>query len=177
MAPLRNRTKEAFSCCVQVAVVIAATALMAACTTPALPPAGSAAPEAEAVDLSPAQALTPQAQGVRVRWSGGINTVDADGAGRQCFTLLHATFDAQHVLQWPRNAQRFVACGHAYDDQNLVAPFTLVSIDGHVAGQERLQGETVPRLEIDALYRHSDCLQGDEKLPECHSGFVAPTKP
>lgn len=175
MATLRNRTNDTLSSCVQLAIVVAAAMLMAACTTPASPPASRAAHEAEA-DLSPAQALTPQAQGVRVRWSGGINTVDADGAGRQCFTLLHATFDARQVLQWPRNAQRFVACGPAYADQNLVAPFTLVRIDGHVAGQAQLQGETVPRLEIDALYRYSDCLQGDETLPECRSGFLAPLK-
>lgn len=169
--------------------MLGAAALLAGCATPndrAAAPAAQAAaaarsdadrPARPAAALAPAQALAPQAQGVPVHWSGGINAIDAREGGRVCFTLLHATFDAQGVLQWPRDAQEFVACGPGDYDRDLVAQFTLVSFDGRVAGQERRLGRPVPVIEIDALYRHSDCVQGSEASPECYTGYLRPRQP
>ncbi|KAI1694263.1 hypothetical protein DdX_20213 [Ditylenchus destructor] len=130
------------------------------------------------VDLSPAQALAPGARGARVRWSGGINAIESRDGARQCFTLLHATFDARGVLQWPRDAQNFVACGPGHYAPGLVAQFTLVSLEGHVTGQQMLlDNPGFPLMEIEALYRHSDCVQGSEKSPECYAGYLRPQSP
>ncbi|WP_455342512.1 hypothetical protein [Variovorax durovernensis] len=176
-----------------IVVLLCAVALLAACATPAdheaapvrhaVATTGSEvgrtalASKDPVVDLSPAQALAPRAQGARVRWSGGINAIDAREGGRQCFTLLHATFDPQGVLQWPRDAQNFVACGPGYYDRDLVAQFTLVSFEGHVTGQRVLLDKPVPVMEIEALYRHSDCVQGSETSPECYAGYLRPRRP
>ncbi|MGJ7543357.1 hypothetical protein [Variovorax sp. LT1R16] len=170
--------------------MLCAPVLLAACTTSADREAPSTVATAkreadrpahtakdQIVDISPAEALTPLTPGMRVRWSGGINAIDARDGGRQCFTLLHATFDAQRVLQWPRDAQEFVACGPGDYDRRLVAPFGLLSIDGRLVGSQRLRGKAVPVIEIDALYRHSDCVQGSEKSPECYAGYLQPEKP
>ncbi|MES2530852.1 MAG: hypothetical protein V4636_07435 [Pseudomonadota bacterium] len=168
------------------AAILCAAALLAACSSPVRIPGAASVAEADrpartpvqpVADLSPAQALTPQAQGLRVRWSGGINAIDAHDGGQQCFTLLHATFDARQALQWPREPQNFVACGQGRYDQQLVTQFTLLTLDGRVTGQQLLLGRPVPVIEIDALYRHSDCVQGSEKSPECYSGFLQPKKP
>jgi hypothetical protein len=112
-----------------------------------------------------------------VKWTGGINAINAREGARQCFTVLHATFDAQGVLQWPAGAQEFIACGAGHYDQNLVAQFTLVTFEGRVTGQEPVLKKPVPVIEIDALYRHSDCAQGNENSPECYSGYLQPQKP
>lgn len=171
-------------------VVLCASVLLAACGTSADREATSSVAtlkreagrparrsEKPIVDISPAQALTSPTLGVRVRWSGGINAIEARDGGRQCFTLLHATFDAQRVLQWPRDAQEFVACGPGDYDPKLVAQFGLLSIDGHLVGSQLIRGKAVPVIEIDALYRHSDCVQGSEKSPECYAGYLRPEKP
>lgn len=159
--------------------LLSAAALVSACSTPSDRQAdqtvGTTKPQP--ITLSPAQALTPQAQGKRVHWSGGINAIEAQEGARQCFTLLHATFDAQNVLQWPRDEQQFIACGAGDYDRDLVALYTLVSFDGRVAGQRMFLGKPVPVIEIEALYRHSDCVQGSEKSPECYSGLLQPQKP
>ncbi|MDM0089334.1 MULTISPECIES: hypothetical protein [unclassified Variovorax] len=133
--------------------------------------------ERPVADLSPGQALAPSALGTRVRWSGGIQTIEAREGGRQCFTLLHATFDARQVLQWPRDPQYFVACGPGNYDRKLVAPFTLLSIGGRVLGSQQVVGQPVPVIEIEALYRHSDCVQGSEQSPECYAGELQPERP
>ncbi len=159
--------------------LLCAAALVSACSTPSDRQAdqtvGTTKPQA--TPLSPTQALTPQAQGQRIHWSGGINAIEAQEGARQCFTLLHATFDAQNVLQWPRDEQQFIACGAGDYDRDLVALYTLVSFDGRVAGQRMILGKPVPVIEIEALYRHSDCVQGDEKIPACYSGLLQPRKP
>jgi len=111
-----------------------------------------------------------------VRWSGGISAIEGRDNGRQCFSMLHATFDARGVLQWPRNAQTFVACGPGTYDQALVAQFSLVSFEGRVTGEQVVLGRPVPVIEIEALYRHSDCVQGSEKEPACYSGYLQPEK-
>lgn len=176
-----------------IAALFCTAALLAACATPADRGAATArhamaatdregggaalASRAPVADLSPAQALAPEAQGARVRWSGGINAIESRKGARQCFTLLHATFDAQGVLQWPRDAQHFVACGPGRYDRELVAQFTLVSLEGRVSGQQVLLDKPVPVMEIDALYRHSDCVQGSEKSPECYAGYLRPQSP
>ncbi|MFM9925944.1 hypothetical protein VLK31_23340 [Variovorax sp. H27-G14] len=55
--------------------MLCAIALLAACATPADRDARSS--RSPVVDLSLAQALTPQAKGARVHWSGGISAIDA----------------------------------------------------------------------------------------------------
>lgn len=162
--------------------ILGACVLLAACAAPAdraapSPPIAAAKPQAPVADLSPAQALSPSAQGARVRWSGGIHTIEAREGARQCFTLLQATFDARQVLQWSRDPQYFVACGPGDYDRNLVAPFTLLSIGGRVVGSQQLVGKPVPVLEIETLYRHSDCVQGSEQSPECYAGELQPERP
>lgn len=176
-----------------ITAVLFATVLLAACATPsdgnktaAQPPTRVADREANRPErtpenleptLSPAQAVASGTQGVRVRWSGGISAIDAREEGRQCFTMLHATFDAKGNLQWPGDAQDFIACGAGQYDSDLVAQFTLVSFDGRVTGQQILVGKPVPVIEIEALYRHSDCTQGNENVPQCYSGYLQPRKP
>jgi hypothetical protein len=162
-----------------IAALLCATALAMACSTPAdhKPDQAARTTKPQTTTLSPAQALTPQAQGKRIHWSGGINTIEPQEGSRQCFTLLHATFDAQNVLQWPRDEQQFIACGAGDYDRDLVALYTLVSFDGRVVGQRMFLGKPVPVIEIEALYRHSDCVQGDEKIPACYSGLLQPRKP
>lgn len=159
--------------------LLCAAALAGACSTPSDRRADqtAGAPHPQTISLSLAQALTPQAQGKRIHWSGGINAIEAQEGARQCFTLLHATFDARNVLQWPRDEQQFIACGAGDYDRDLVALYTLVSFDGRVAGQRMFLGKPVPVIEIEALYRHSDCVQGSEKSPECYSGLLQPQKP
>ncbi|WP_435450068.1 hypothetical protein [Variovorax sp. LT1P1] len=127
--------------------------------------------------LSPAEALTPQAQGTRVRWSGGIRSVDRRAGNRACFTLLHATSDSEGYLRWPPGGQTFIACGPGDYDDKLIEPFVLLSIEGRVAGQETLQRQPVPVIEIDLLHRHSDCVQGSEDSPECYAGPLRPRTP
>lgn len=177
----------------RITATFCAAALLAACATPSpndTPPSQSASlaasreanrpgrtPKGPAANISPAQALAPQAQGQRVKWTGGINAIDTREPGRQCFTLLHATSDAQGVLQWPRDEQQFVACGAGYYDSKLVTQFTLASFEGRVAGQQTVLNKPVPVIEIEALYRFSDCTQGSENSPECYSGYLQPQKP
>jgi hypothetical protein len=159
--------------------MLCAAALATACGTPSDRAADRPAHSADtpSVKLSPAQALTPRAQGTRVHWRGGVSAIEAQEGDRQCFTLLYATSDERGMLQWPRDEQQFIACGAGYYDRDLVAQFTLLTLDGRVTGQRMFLGKPVPVIEIDALYRHSDCLQGSEKSPECYSGLLQPRKP
>lgn len=133
--------------------------------------------KSQPTNLSPAEALTPEAQGKRIHWRGGISAIETQDGDRQCFTLLYATSDERGMLQWPRDEQQFIACGAGYYDRDLVAQFTLLTLDGRVTGQRMFLGKPVPVIEIDALYRHSDCVQGSEKSPECYSGLLQPRKP
>lgn len=152
------------------------TVLLAGC---AAPPdhAASRTPTTRFASLSPDEALTPQALGARVRWSGGIRSVEQRPVALQCLTLLHANFEPDGFLRWPAGGQTFVACGRGNYDSLLIEPFTVLSIEGRVVGRELIQRTPVPLIMIDALYRHSDCVQGSEDSPVCFSGLLRPRAP
>ena len=160
----------------RLALLTCTVLLVAGCATPARD-GTSRAPQDLFASLSPADALAPQAEGGRVRWSGGIRSVERRAGHRECFTLLHATFDSDGYLRWPPGGQTFVACGPGYYDDRLIEQFTLLSFEGRVAGPETVQGLPVPMIEIEMLHRHSDCVQGSEDSPRCVSGPLRPRTP
>ncbi|ARU03532.1 hypothetical protein CCO03_01490 [Comamonas serinivorans] len=151
-------------------------------------PTSGAAPQAPASPAAPAavqpltreQALAPQARGARVRWWGGVDRVEADDAGRDCFTLRWGDTDADGWVQWPRDDRGLhpvVACGPGHYPRQLVQPFTLLHIEGRVVGTATVWGVPAPVLEIEVLERASDCLASETdwvKHPQCRSGRLLP---
>ncbi|MDR0214473.1 MAG: hypothetical protein LBJ15_10775 [Comamonas sp.] len=89
--------------------------------------------------------------------------------------LLHAEFTEQGFLSWPREESFFKACGAGPYDRQLLQPFILAWVSGKVTGQAEFAGTPIPVIEIDALYRGSDCLQGDT-APQCVHSYLQPLK-
>lgn len=125
-------------------------------------------------DINPRQALQGSAQGARVCWGGGLRTLEAVSAERDCMVLLQAESKGGY-LSWPREATFFKACGRGAYDRQLLQPFTLVWISGKVTGQAEFTGTPIPVIEIDALYRSSDCLEGDT-APQCVHSYLQPLR-
>lgn len=105
-----------------------------------------------------------------------MNAIRAEENGRQCFLMLVATFDATNRLDWPREPGYFFACGPGTYDPALVAQFSLLTLSGRVAGERQQWGKPVPVIEIDALYRHTDCTQGEEHVAGCYAGYLQPQR-
>ena len=135
---------------------------------------GAAALAGPFTDINPRQALQSSAQGARVCWGGGLRTLQAVSADRDCMVLLQVETQ-EGYLSWPREATFFKACGRGAYDRQLLQPFTLVWISGKVTGQAELAGTPIPVIEIDALYRGSDCLEGDT-APQCVHSYLQPLR-
>lgn len=155
----------------------AAALLLAGCASE---PASRVGPGAPSTSLTRAQALSPEAVGARVLWYGGVASVQARDDGRDCFTLRYGRTDEQGRLQWPRDARALhpvVACGPGRYPRRLVEPFTVLRVQGRVVGQAVVWGVAAPVLEIESVYRQSDCLDGETDFvahPTCRSGLLTP---
>lgn len=110
-----------------------------------------------------------------MRVSAGLRTIDSVSEQRDCMVVLYAEFSEQGFLSWPREASFFKACGAGTYDRQLLQPFTLVWVSAKVTGQAEFVGTQIPVIEIDALYRGSDCLQGDT-APQCVHSYLQPQK-
>ena len=141
------------------------------------PLTGAAALLGAFADITPTQALQAEAAGARVCWGGGLRTLQAVSEDRDCLVLLQAEFSEQAGLgrPWPREPRFFNACGNGPYDRQLLQPFTLVWLSGKVTGQAEFAGTPIPVIEIDALYRGSDCLEGDT-APQCVHDYLQPLK-
>lgn len=154
-------------------------ALLAGCAAP-LPPGNPVRDTAAAVTkLSPSQVVEQKAAGVFVRWTGGIDRVEAREAGRDCFVLRYGRMDAEGTVHWPRDSkdsQPFVACGKGRYDRELVEPFTVLTFEGRVVDWRSLPGRLAPVIEISSVFRHSDCLDTtDLNLhPTCRPSLLFP---
>ena len=103
----------------------------------------------------------------QIRWQtpAGLAAIEQWGTHRR----------AQAGLGWPREPRFFKACGKGPYDRQLLQPFTLVWLSGKVTGQAEFAGTPIPVIEIDALYRGSDCLEGDT-APQCVHSYLQPLK-
>ena len=123
--------------------------------------------------LTPEQAIGPEAVGSRVCWGGGLNKITALESGRDCLTMLYGDPGAEQGWLWPKQASYFIACGPGHYDRKLFEQFTMATVSGKVVGRAEFIGLTIPVIEIDAVYRLSDCLQGDT-APQCVHGYQQP---
>ena len=123
--------------------------------------------------LTPEQAIGPEAVGSRVCWGGGLNKITALESGRDCMTMLYGDPGAEQGWLWPKQASYFIACGSGHYDRKLFEQFTMATVSGKVVGRAEFIGLTIPVIEIDAVYRLSDCLQGDT-APQCVHGYQQP---
>lgn len=159
--------------------LLGTAALLAGCAAP-LPPADPVRDSAAAVTpLSPAQVVAQQATGVRVRWAGGIASVEAHEGGRDCFVLRYGRLDAEGTVHWPQDHkdwQPFVACGKGSYDPELVEDFTVLTFEGRVVDWRSVSGRSAPVIEISSVFRHSNCVQTTDLnvSPRCRPSFLLP---
>lgn len=128
---------------------------------------------AEVAPLTPDEALDERHIGKRVRWAGGVYSVDG-----RCLTINFARTGEYGEPRWTPDPtyQSFVACGAGPYDPELVHDYTNVTIIGRVTGKQYIGmgggGSDGPTISIEKLYRWSDCLAGDDS-PVCKQGFLA----
>ena len=125
--------------------------------------------------LTPEQAAKPEAVGARVCWGGGINKIEESESNRDCMTMLYGDPGAEQGWLWPKQASYFIACGPGHYDRKLFQQFMMGTVSGKVMGRAKFIDMTIPVIEIDAIYRLSDCLQGDT-APQCVHGYQQPQK-
>ena len=125
--------------------------------------------------INPKQAMTAQALNARVCWGGGLRTLKAISQERDCMVLLQFESSEKAGVSWPQENRFFKACGRGPYDRQLLGQFTLVWVSGKVTGQAEFAGTPIPVIEIDALYRGSDCLEGDTS-PQCVHDYLQPLK-
>lgn len=124
--------------------------------------------------LTPDQGMRDGSNGKRVRWAGAVHHIDG-----KCLTIMYARSNDYGGPEWQPTPtyQTFVACGAGNYDPALIAPFANVTILGRITGKRSigLGGGHImgPVLEIDRMFRWSDCLAGDQH-PTCKTGFVTP---
>lgn len=123
--------------------------------------------------LTPEQAIGPEAAGSRVCWGGGLNKMTELESGRDCMTMLYSDASSEQGMRWPQQASYFMACGPGRYDRKLFEQFMMATVSGKVVGRAEFIGLTIPVIEIDAVYRLSDCLQGDT-APQCVHGYQQP---
>jgi hypothetical protein len=156
--------------------------------TPALPPvpqvsdatARETLRNISGAQLSPAQ-VENRNVGKRIRWAGAVQRIAPADKG-VCLTILYAPSGEHGEPLWtndPTN-QIFNACTARSYDSALVEAFTNVTIVGRISGKASIGmgggGVTVPTVEIEKLFRWSDCLEGDT-ASICKIGFLSPTVP
>lgn len=127
---------------------------------------------AEVASLTPDEALDERHIGKRVRWAGGVYSING-----RCLTINFAQSGEYGEPRWTAEPtyQSFVACGAGLYDPDLVHDYTNVTIIGRVVGKQYIGmgggGSDGATVSIERLYRWSDCLAGDES-PVCRQGFL-----
>lgn len=128
--------------------------------------------------LSPQQGAEERNIGERVRWAGAVQRIAASDRG-MCLTILYARSGEAGEPRWTNTPtyQNFEACAAKGYDPDLVREHTNVTIIGRISGSADIgsggSGNTGPVVQIDRLFRWSDCLAGDAS-PECKIGFLSP---
>lgn len=152
--------------------------------SPGLPAGGAAATDLERLNalsvssLSPEQAVEDQNFGARVRWAGAVQHLSATNGG-VCLTVLYARSDEGGAPRWTNEGTRqsFLACAGGTYDPSLISEFTNVTVVGRISGRTSIGAgggsSSSPVIEIEQLFRWSDCLEGDASL-ECKYGFISP---
>lgn len=129
--------------------------------------------------LNPDQASKEQHIGKRVRWAGGVRRIEESESG-VCLTLLYMLSEDDGGPRWTdgRTNQTFEACAAGSYDPELVHEYGYVTIIGTISGKAHTgmggRRSNGPIVEIEKLYRWSDCLSGDTS-PVCKTGFLDPT--
>ena len=96
-----------------------------------------------------------------------------------CLTIVHAVSGKYGEPHWTPEPtyQTFDACTKGVYDPELVHEYTNVTIIGRITGKTYIGmgggGSIGPVIQIEKLYRWSDCLAGDTS-PVCKSGFLIP---
>ena len=132
----------------------------------------------QAARLSPDQAVDARNLGKRIRWAGAVHHLEATDKG-VCLTILYAVSGDAGEPRWTADAtnQTFNACTAGAYDPELVHDLTNVTIVGRITGTTYIGmgggGSTGPVVEIEKLFRWSDCLAGDVS-PVCTYGFLSP---
>ena len=127
---------------------------------------------AEVTGLTPDAAMDAQHIGARVRWAGGVYAIDG-----RCLTINFAHSGDYGEPRWTPEPtyQSFVACGDGVYDPDLVHLYTNVTVIGRVAGKRYIGmgggGSDGALVDLERLYRWSDCLAGDDS-PVCRQGFL-----
>ena len=128
--------------------------------------------------LSPSQGIEDRNIGKRIRWAGAVQYVAASGKG-VCLTVLYALTGEDGEPRWAKDPtyQTFEACTTGSYDRVLVDASTNVTIVGTISGKTYIGmgggGATGPVVQIEKLYRWSDCIEGDAN-PACTHGFLIP---
>jgi starvation-inducible outer membrane lipoprotein len=128
--------------------------------------------------LSPNQGVEERHRGKRIRWAGAVERITATDQG-VCLTILYARSGENGEPLWTNTPtyQHFEACAAGPYDPKLVHELTNVTIIGRISGMTDIGsgggGRTGPVVQIDNLFRWSDCLSGDDS-PECKYGFLSP---
>lgn len=128
--------------------------------------------------LSPEQGVEDRNLGARVRWAGAIQQV-APTNGGVCLTVLYARSGEGGAPRWTNgeSSQNFVACTGGTYDPALISEFTNITVVGRLSGQTSIGAgggsSNGPVVQIEQLFRWSDCLEGDSS-PECKYGFISP---
>ncbi len=131
-----------------------------------------------AAPLTPDQAVDKRHIGKRVRWAGGVHHIKRTDKGI-CLTILYARSGDYGGPHWTAKPtyQDFDACTAGTYDPELVHEYTNVTIVGRIAGTTYIGmgggGSIGPVVEIEKLFRWSDCLAGDTS-PVCKHGFLTP---
>jgi hypothetical protein len=128
--------------------------------------------------LTPDQALDERHVGQRVRWAGAVHHMTRTEAG-VCLTMLFAASGEHGAPRWTPEPtyQSFKACTAGTYDPQLVHDSTNLTIVGRISGKAHIGmgggGSEGPVIEIDKLFRWSDCLAGDDS-PVCRYGLLTP---
>lgn len=128
--------------------------------------------------LTPDQSIDERYTGKRVRWAGAVHHMRVSDK-RVCLTLIYALSGEYGQPHWTPEPtyQTFEACANGAYDPELVHEFTNLTIVGRISGKTYIGmgggGSVGPVVEIEKLYRWSDCLAGDTS-PVCKSGFLTP---
>lgn len=128
--------------------------------------------------LSPSQGVEERHRGKRIRWAGAVERITATDQG-VCLTILYARSGEDGEPLWTNTPtyQHFEACAATAYDPMLVHELTNVTIIGRISGTTYIGSgggdRTGPVVQIENLFRWSDCLSGDDS-PECKYGFLDP---
>ena len=131
--------------------------------------------------LSSNQVVGERNVGQRIRWAGAVMRMAATDQG-VCLTILYAQSGEDGFPLWTNRPthQNFEACSASAYDSALLGEHTNVTIVGRITGVTQKDSgsgsRTGPVVEIERLFRWSDCLAGDPS-PECKIGFLDPETP